>query len=65
MNRHKYFLSFDDGAKQTNLSVKDVLGFETNYPTLNEQAKIGELFTNLDNLITLHQRKQYVKLTKP
>ena len=22
-----------------------------------EQEKIGELFTNLDNLITLHQRK--------
>ena len=26
-------------------------------PSLEEQAKIGEYFTNLDNLITLHQRK--------
>ena len=26
-------------------------------PTMKEQQKIGEYFTNLDNLITLHQRK--------
>lgn len=26
-------------------------------PTLAEQTKIGEYFSNLDNLITLHQRK--------
>lgn len=30
-------------------------------PSLEEQAKIGEYFTNLDNLITLHQLK-YEKL---
>ena len=30
---------------------------------IDEQQKIAELFTNLDNLITLHQRK-YDKLTK-
>lgn len=57
MNRHRYFLSFDDGTKQTNLSVNDVLGFEAYYPTLNEQAKIGKLFDSLDSLITLHQRE--------
>ena len=26
-------------------------------PTMNEQEKIGEYFSNLDNLITLHQRE--------
>ena len=57
MNRHPYFLAFDDGAKQTNLSVSDVMGFETYYPKYNEQQKIGAYFRNLDNLITLHQRK--------
>ena len=57
MNRNKYFLAFDDGAKQTNLSVKDVMGFETFYPSFNEQTKIGNLFKNLDSLITLHQRE--------
>ena len=28
------------------------------FPTKQEQDKIGEYFSNLDNLITLHQRKQ-------
>ena len=30
---------------------------ETFVPKTKEQDKIGELFINLDNLITLHQRK--------
>ncbi|MCI9075943.1 MAG: restriction endonuclease subunit S [Dorea sp.] len=57
MNRHPYFLAFDDGAKQTNLSVSDVMGFEAYYPKYNEQKKIGDYFHHLDDLITLHQRK--------
>ena len=63
MNRHPYFLAFDDGAKQTNLSVEDVMRFETCYPNYMEQRKIGEFFRNLDHLLTLHQRK-YDKLQK-
>ena len=55
MNRHPYFLAFDDGVKQTNLSVSDVLNFETYYPEYKEQKQIGEYFRNLDRLITLHQ----------
>ncbi|MBE6862887.1 MAG: restriction endonuclease subunit S, partial [Ruminococcus sp.] len=27
--------------------------------SLKEQAEIGQYFTNLDNLITLHQRKPF------
>ena len=57
MNRNKYFLQFDDGVKQTNLSLNDMKKFEEFYPKKQEQDKIGELFTNLDNLITLHHRK--------
>lgn len=57
MNRHKYFLQFDDGAKQTNLSIKDVLGFESLYPNYTEQQQIGLVFERLDNLITLHQKE--------
>ena len=57
MNRNKYFLQFDDGVKQTNLSLNDMKKFEEFYPNKQEQDKIGDLFTNLDNLITLHQRK--------
>ncbi len=29
-------------------------------PTINEQKKIGAYFSNLDHLITLHQRKYYI-----
>lgn len=57
MNRNRYFLSFDDGAKQTNLSVSDVMEFEEYYPNYEEQQAIGEYFRKLDNLITLHQHK--------
>ena len=58
MNRNRYFLQFDDGVKQTNLSLNDMKKFEEFYPNKLEQDKIGELFTNLDNLITLHQCKK-------
>ena len=61
MNRNKYFLQFDDGAKQTNLSVDDVIEFAEYYPSSEEQQQIGNFFRQLDNLITLHQRK-YEKL---
>ena len=57
MNRNPYFLAFDDGAKQTNLSVSDVMEFESYYPIYDEQKQIGEYFRNLDHLITLHQRE--------
>ena len=57
MNRNKYFLQFDDGVKQTNLSLDDMQKFENYYPTKEEQDKIGRFFEKIDNLITLHQKK--------
>ena len=57
MNRNAYFLKFDDGNKQTNLSIKDVLNYEDMYPSYKEQHKIGSYFRQLDHIITLHQRK--------
>ena len=57
INRHPYFLRFDDGVKQTNLSKSDVENFETFYPKRLEQEKIGTFFSDFDNLITLHQRE--------
>lgn len=47
----------DDGNKQTNLSIKDVLNYEDMYPNYKEQQKIGNYFRSLDHLITLHQQK--------
>ena len=47
----------DEGAAQPNLSAKNVAGFLIPVPHIDEQKKISEYFDNLDNLITLHQRK--------
>ena len=57
MNRNPYFLKFDDGVKQTNLSLNDVLNFKEYYPEYDEQKKIGDYFTSLDNLIILQQKE--------
>ncbi|MDE7178274.1 MAG: restriction endonuclease subunit S [Lachnospiraceae bacterium] len=57
MNRSPYFLRFDDGNKQTNLSINDVMEYKDEYPSYEEQKKIGDYFKNLDHLIILHQRK--------
>ncbi len=57
MNRHPYFLAFNDGVKQINLLVGDVMEFEAYYPEGSEQRLIGEYFRNLDHLITLNQHK--------
>ena len=32
---------------------------------ISEEIHIGNMFVKINNLITLHQRKRYVKLTKP
>ena len=57
MNRHHYFLRFDDGAGQTNLSKKEVENWTELYPSIEEQDKIGSFFKQLDDTITLHRRK--------
>ena len=58
------FMKFngDSGARADRFSIKDKIFFEMTIPytNLNEQKKIGELFQNLDNLITLHQRKSFI-----
>ena len=60
MNRNIYFLKFDNGVGQTNLSKSEVESFLEFYPCHEEQAKIGSYFNELDNLITLHQRKSFL-----
>ena len=44
MNRNAYFLKFDDGNKQTNLSIKDVLNYEETSTT--SSLFINESMTN-------------------
>ncbi|UYQ76024.1 restriction endonuclease subunit S [Limosilactobacillus reuteri] len=57
MNRNRYFLKFDDGVGQTNLSKKDIEEFKENYPLFDEQQKIANLFSKIQILITLQQNK--------
>lgn len=57
MNRNDYFLKFDNGVGQTNLSKSEVNSFLEFYPCYEEQVKIGEYFNILNNIINLHQRE--------
>lgn len=45
------------GSTVNNLNKELVGGTTVSYPAMDEQVKIGEYFSNLDNLIALHQRK--------
>ena len=45
------------GGGRAKLNANVMMAIELKIPQLNEQIKIGELFINIDNLITLHQRK--------
>ena len=55
------FMNFngDSGARSDRFSIKDDVFFQMPIPIpdIDEQRKIGELLTCLDNLITLHQRE--------
>ena len=59
MNRSPYFLKFDDGVKQTNLSIADVLGFEQCYPSYEEQRLVGELLHFIDQYVMINQEELY------
>ncbi len=57
MNRNKYFMQYDDGVKQTNLSIEDMKKYENYYPSELEQEKIGEFFQSIQHVMTLYQYK--------
>ena len=46
-----------EGSTIKRLYNKNILETQILLPSLAEQQKIGTFFTNLDNLITLHQCK--------
>ena len=45
------------GISRYNISKNKVMEVEIPVPILDEQSKLGQCFSNLDHLITLHQRK--------
>lgn len=52
LNRNSYFLSFDDGAKQTNLRKDEVLACPIALPKdVTEQRKISGCLSEIDTLI--------------
>ena len=66
MNRNPYFLSFDDGVKQTNLRNDDVQSFRFLVSIdLKEQQKIASCLSSLDALIAAQAEKiEQLKLHK-
>lgn len=45
------------GGAQATITIEDIRNFDVKTPSKNERDKMGNFFTNLDHLITLHQRK--------
>ncbi len=60
LSRNKYFLRYDDGVNQTNLSKSDVLSFQYQYPSLKLQFKTSHFLSQIDNLII----KQNVRINR-
>ena len=57
LDRNKYFLSFDDGVKQTNLRKKDVLACPIPLPpTKAEQEAIAKVLSDADALVELLEK---------
>ena len=46
-----------EGGSVTNLYYDKLRNIDISYPSLQEQKKIAAVFENIENLITLHQRK--------
>jgi len=56
-SENKKIILLDRGMAQPSIRQDELLDIDLYIPNRNEQDKIGEFFSDLDNLITLHQRK--------
>lgn len=58
INRNPYFLSFDDGVKQTNLKKSEVLECPLMIPSSPiEQQKMADLLSSIDDLIIATEQR--------
>ena len=55
---------YSDQSAQPGLAVGKLIKLENMFPSKEEQDRIGGFFENLDNLITLHQRKRRLYYTE-
>ena len=53
----KYLVSVSTQTALTGMTTEGYFGATLTLPSVEEQQKISDYFKNLDNLITLHQRK--------
>lgn len=53
----KEFASRVEGGSVTNLYYEKLKNIDVLYPSLEEQEKVASFFEQIDNLITIHQRK--------
>ena len=56
-NVRKSIIFLAQGISRYNISKNKMMEISVPLPNLDEQQKIGDYFCNLDDLITLHQRK--------
>ena len=56
-NYDSYIRITSQRSGQPGVNAQEYANFALSVPCLAEQKKIGAYFTNLDNLITLHQHK--------
>ena len=53
----KQFMTKAKTATMTTIGQKDIASSFASFPSINEQTQLAVLFSNIDNLITLHQRE--------
>lgn len=61
MNANSYWKKYSTGSTFESLNSNTISNAEIILPSLKEQQKIGIHFKRLDHLITLHQRKPFIK----
>ena len=57
MKHNGYWTQLSTGSTFDSINSENIRNAEISIPCDDEQAKIGNFFQNLDNLITLHQRE--------
>jgi len=59
-----YFKRKGQGSSQQNLSKGDVMGFELQIPSLDEQKEVSDILQNLDQVIELLEKKYSLILSQ-
>lgn len=64
MDSNGYWKKLSNGSTFESLNSNNIKDAEIFVPCDEEQQKIGQYFSNLDHLITLHQRKLFLNFAK-